>query len=281
MKYIGLLVFILYSCASTEMPERVDTEISIVTLNVHYLAVSNDFMKWDERKEAVTEVLKTFDADIMVFQEMETFERRQFSEKNIQLDWVMSQMPEYEAGAVGDPEVFPITQPILYRKDSYSLLEQGFFYFSSTPDIIYSWSWTNGFPYYATWVKLKHLDTERVFYVFNVHLDHSKSENRLKGTELILERMQGIEEPILLAGDFNSPPFYIEIQKIRRFGFSRVPIEGSTFHLNRGINIIPPIDHIFYSSELEQINYGIIRDKVLGVWPSDHYPLFAGFRFNN
>ena len=52
------------------------------------------------------------DADIIAFQEMESFGRG--ADKNINLvrDWLLSQNPDYAAGANGDASVLPITQPI-------------------------------------------------------------------------------------------------------------------------------------------------------------------------
>ncbi len=52
--------------------------------------------------------------------------------------------------AVGDPEEYPSTQPIMYLADRFSLLEQVFFFFSI-----------------------------RKFYVYNIHLEKNRSFNFL------------------------------------------------------------------------------------------------------
>lgn len=64
------------------------------------------------RKAPLDAVCKAMDADIIAFQEMESFGRG--ADKNINLvrDWLLSQNPDYAAGANGDASVLPITQPI-------------------------------------------------------------------------------------------------------------------------------------------------------------------------
>ena len=53
---------------------------------------------------------------------------------------------------------------------------------------------------------------------------------------------------------------------------------GSTFHFNRGLHLIPGIDHILFSGGLTSSRAAIVRDQPEGVWPSDHYPVAAGLK---
>ena len=73
-------------------------------------------------------------ADLIAFQEMETFEGGAFSFRNLQLDWILENLPAYAPAAAGNPEKYPGTQPILYRKGAFDVERQGFFFFSEEPD---------------------------------------------------------------------------------------------------------------------------------------------------
>ena len=127
-----------------------EARIVIGTFNVHYISPRQTKMIWEERRDGVVEVLRQGNADIIGFQEMETFVGGHWNDENKQLDWVLAHFPEYAATSVGDPRRYPWTQPILYRKSRFEALEQGFFFFSPHPDQIYSRSWTGGFPAFCS-----------------------------------------------------------------------------------------------------------------------------------
>jgi endonuclease/exonuclease/phosphatase family metal-dependent hydrolase len=58
-------------------------------------------------------------------------------------------------------------------------------------------------------------------------------------------------------------------------GLTVAETRGSTFHFNRGITVQPAIDHILYSRAFNHKNTRVIRDRIDGQWPSDHFPLFV------
>jgi hypothetical protein len=66
------------------------------------------------------------DADLVGFQEMKTFAGGHSGEENLQLDYLPARMPDY-------------------RPEDVEPLEQGFF-FSNTPDEVYSRPWFGRFP---------------------------------------------------------------------------------------------------------------------------------------
>ena len=105
-------------------------ELVVGSFNIHYTTPRQEKMIWEERREAVVEILRRAETDIIGFQEMETFAGGHFNRENKQLDWVLGHLPEYAAASVGDPNSYPSTQPILYRKSRFKALDQGFFFFS-------------------------------------------------------------------------------------------------------------------------------------------------------
>lgn len=248
------------------------------TFNIHYIAPWQEGIRWEERRDAVVSMLEDANADIMVFQEMETFEGGSYSEENRQLEWIARQFPGYAFAAVGDPQEYPSTQPVMYRRDRFEALDQGFFFFSPDPDEIYSRSWDGGFPAFASWVRLLDRRSDTSFYLYNVHFDHSSRRNRIKAAELVVDRLGDRDNPedsVILAGDFNAPWFFRPVQIVSDAGLDIADTTGSTFHLRRGINIIPAIDHVLASDGFEIGRTEVLRKRYGGVWPSDHYPVLV------
>ncbi|MFY0664472.1 MAG: endonuclease/exonuclease/phosphatase family protein [Natronospirillum sp.] len=251
--------------------------IRIATFNVHYISPQQTKMVWSERRGAVVAALRDMNADVVAFQEMETFIGGSGNPENQQLEWVLQHFPEYRAAAVGNPREYPSTQPIIYRADRFTPLEQGYFFYSSTPDVIYTRQWNGGHAYFSSWVKFQDLVHERQFYVLNVHNDYSSRSNRLKTTDLIIQRMRpwlASDTPIVVLGDFNAPGWFAEVDAIRDLGFTLAPSAGSTFHFNRGWHLFPAIDHLLFKGFQQQGDTERLNRQYEGVWPSDHHPIY-------
>jgi len=98
--------------------------LRVATFNVHYLDVRDDpgdgerpaVTRWEPRDRAVVSVLRYADADILAFQEMETFAGGHANSLNLQQETLQDAFPRYSFTATGDPEVFPSTQPVMYRR---------------------------------------------------------------------------------------------------------------------------------------------------------------------
>jgi endonuclease/exonuclease/phosphatase family metal-dependent hydrolase len=190
----------------------------------------------------------------------------------------MKQLPHYEVTAVGDPREFPSTQPVLYRRSRFEALEQGFFFFSSSPDVIYSKPWKGRYSAFCSWTRLLDRNTNRCLYVYNVHFDYSSAQNRLKSSRLVAQRVANRAHPeddVVVLGDFNAPGFFGAVTTLREKGFRLAQGYGSTFHFYRGINILPAIDHVLYAGALLHRETRVIRRRFGGVWPADHYPVFV------
>jgi endonuclease/exonuclease/phosphatase family metal-dependent hydrolase len=260
-------------------PAGIAADFTFGTFNIHYIAPWQERMRWEDRRDAVVDMLADADADIMAFQEMETFEGGSFNEENRQLEWIASHFPEYEFAAVGDPREYPSTQPIMYRAARFEALEQGFFFFSPNPDEIYSRSWDGGFPAFCSWARFRDIETGQAFYVYNLHLDHSSRGNRIRAAELVARRINSRKhesEPVIVAGDFNAPWFFRPVQIVADgSGLEIANTTGSTFHLRRGINLIPAIDHVLASEGFELERTKVLRRRYEGAWPSDHYPVLV------
>jgi endonuclease/exonuclease/phosphatase family metal-dependent hydrolase len=261
--------------------------LRVATYNVHYIILGQDTGPWsrgdwDRRKGPMDLAFKDIDADVIGFQEMESFARGNGGQVNLTLDWLLSNNPDYAAAAVGDPSVFASTQPILYRKDRLDVLDQGWFFFSDAPDVIYSRTFDGSFPAFTSWAAFQDRQTGAAFKVVNIHTDFGSLSNRLRSVALVADRIApwiDADETIFVIGDLNGRIGDKVVDILAETGLTFAPVKGSTFHFNRGINLFGAIDHIatIGNADLAAGPF-VLRQKYGGEWPTDHYPVIADYR---
>jgi len=283
---VVLAVGILVGCATGDLRHGEDNQgdLRVVSLNVHYYEPDRDHTDWAHRKLAVTAALKELAPDLILFQEMQTFEGRDDTNRNDQRDWVLQTVPGCTAGAsAADASTFPITQPIFFRTDRFRLVDQGWFFFSPTPDVAYARTWTNSWPSFTTWVLLEEARTGRRLYVYNTHPEAFSDTNQRRGMPLVRDRIEGRahpEVPVLLGGDFNQ---FGDDPKMRVFteaGLVRAPVDTPSFHFFLGLHLYPAIDHLFTSPTLHWLGGGAVQRQWEGYWPSDHHPVVGDFHWD-
>jgi len=276
------------SCASVNEPvaPAPSTAFRVSTLNVHYIRLgveTGDWSvgDWERRKGPLDEAFKSVDADIFAFQEMESFGRGDSDNVNLARDWLLEQNPGYAAGANGDSATFPSTQPIFYRTDRVRLVDQGWFFFSETPDVIYSRTFNGSYPAFASWAQFE-IGGEALR-VVNVHTDYASMENRRLSAALVRDRIAPwIEagERVMVVGDLNARAGGTPQQLIGEAGVAWIDVPGATYHLNRGLNLFGAIDHVGISTGISQVgDTQVVRRQFSGEWPTDHYPVVADFAF--
>lgn len=80
-------------------------------------------------------------------------------------------------------------------------------------------------------------------------------------------------------GDFNAWHGSAVFERMEAKGMSFQPLTCSTYHFNRGWNVISAIDHLATSSGIESVMTPIALSRQFeGEWPSDHYPVLGDFR---
>jgi endonuclease/exonuclease/phosphatase family metal-dependent hydrolase len=265
------------------VPEPVPGALRVATYNVHYIVMRAEtgpwsVGDWERRKGPLDDAFKTVDADVIGFQEMESFGGGNQSGINLTLEHLIGRNPGYAAAAVGDPAEFPSTQPILYRTDRLSLVDQGWFFFSDTPDVIYSRTFNGSYPAFASWARFREVDGAE-FLVMNVHFEYSSASNRLLSAELVVDRLQPFLEeglPVILLGDLNARLGSRTHEILAGAGLDFAPVEGATYHFDRGINLFGAIDHIGVTPQLAFAGEpAILRQQFRDEWPTDHYPVLV------
>lgn len=279
----------LVSCNSWPQQARAPSadSLRIGTYNVHYIWLgrqTGDWSvgDWDRRKAPLQAAFRAMEADIVGFQEMESFGRG-MAPQNLTLEYLQDQNPDYVAAAVGDPAVFPSTQPIFFRPDRLTLHDQGWFFFSDTPDVIYSRTFNGSWPAFASWAEFE--DTSgTVFRVYNLHTEYRSASNRQLTAALVAERIEApaAQMPVFVIGDFNAISGSTTLGILEDAGVQFHSPWGSTFHFNRGLNLFPAIDHIGGTDQIAAVGRAFsIRGKFEGEWPTDHYPVVGDFAFTS
>jgi endonuclease/exonuclease/phosphatase family metal-dependent hydrolase len=287
---LGLVVLLaalqIANSGSDPVPAKAAGALRIATHNVHYIdlrAPSGPWSRagWERRAGALDAAFKAMDADIVAFQEMESFEGGNGSSVNLARDALLAANPGFAAAASGDWRVFPSTQPIFYRADRFRLVDQGWFFFSDTPDVIYSRTFTGSWPAFASWAEFAPRDGRPTFRVVNVHFEYRSAGNRTLSAALVRDRIAPVVAagvPVLLAGDLNARHGSPTMRLLDEAGIVFAPVEGATYHANRGLNLLFAIDHIGATRDFRLTGGPVVlRRRFGGEWPSDHYPVFADY----
>jgi endonuclease/exonuclease/phosphatase family metal-dependent hydrolase len=290
---LGLMtaVLLLIACAAqwknsgvTPLPAPPPGTLRVATHNAHYIALDAEdgpwsVAGWEKRKGAFGAAFRALDADVVAYQEMESFSRGDDGSVNLARDYLLAENPGYRAAASGDWRHFPSTQAIFYRTARLTLLDQGWFFFSETPDVIYSRTFDGSYPAFASWARLAPVAGGKPFTVLNLHFDYSSRENRRRSAALVRARIapwltKG--EPVILLGDLNERAGSAIIRDFEAQGLAFAQTSGASYHFNRGINLFSAIDHIAVANGPAFVGPPVIfRQKFGGQWPSDHYPVVA------
>lgn len=261
--------------------------LRLASYNVHYILARQatgpwSLGDWETRKGPLDQAFKAIGADLIGFQEMETFTGGSMSRENLAMDWLLARNPGYAAAAQGDPAAFPSTQPIFYRSAALALLDQGWFFFSETPDVIYSRTFNGSYPAFASWAAFEERETGARFRVVNLHTDFASRSNRLRSVQLVAERIspwRDAGETIVVMGDFNARRGARTLEILEETGVTFAPVRGASFHFDRGINLFAAIDHIGWLGALRPAGDPVIlRGRFGGEWPTDHYPVVQDVR---
>ncbi|HWH08216.1 MAG TPA: endonuclease/exonuclease/phosphatase family protein [Candidatus Thermoplasmatota archaeon] len=248
--------------------------VKVMTFNLRRDKASDGENGWEQRRHAAAEVIRRHAPDLVGTQEGLPG----------QVGYLESHFPEYgflgEARFGGRNDEF---NAILYRKDRFKVLGTGNFWLSDTPDVPGSRTWGNLVPRMATWARFMDKDTGNVFHHLNTHLDHLVPRARKLGALLIQKRLPQ-DVPVLMTGDFNALQqggTYRYLTRAAGLTDSRwacaTPVESrwnATFHHFTGRGLYR-IDYVLGRHLARYSDYQVVRDRVEGKLPSDHFPVVA------
>lgn len=239
---------------------------------------------WPARSPRLVAVIEKHDPQIIGMQEA----------MYPQIKDLLAAMPAYDWIGLGrDGGSRGEFMAVFYKKDRLEPLEFDHFWLSDTPREIGSVSWGHDNRRMVTWVLFRERDTGQIFYLLNTHFDHRSREARQKSALLIRKAIDGLPEevPIILLGDFNATaekaePYNILTEQTRladswlaapeRFGENLNTFNGFRAGKHEGGN---RIDWILYSGQIEPLRIGIDDFAVDELYPSDHFPVIATFKY--
>ena len=174
--------------------------------------------------------------------------------------------------------------PIFYRTDCYKLIEKGSFWLSETPEKM-SKDWGSACYRICSYVILEDLASGMQFVVFNTHLDHVSDEARIKGIGVVLDKISQFGGlPSMIMGDFNAEEGSTTYNDVTKdFLDAKYELENpmiSCTYQNFGKELDNEcIDYFMISKTgIEVVDYKVVTDTFDGVYPSDHFPIFAEFK---
>ena len=155
--FILLFVLVFQSVYAEEL-------LSFATWNLRYANKKDSLAGngWTKRVEHISNVIRFNDLEVVNLQEMNEVDSVPMT------NMLLEKLPGYAAVTCGD-SLCKDYNPIVYKKESIRLMENGVFWFSPNPDSAEK-GWDAMYRRFCTWAKFE--KNGYSFYVFNVHWDH-------------------------------------------------------------------------------------------------------------
>lgn len=250
--------------------------LNLMTYNIRFDNPDDSLNAWPNRKDKVAAMIRFYDADIVCVQEALHHQLLDMEER----------LPGFFFSGVGrdDGRQQGEYSAILFDTTKFHLTDEGSFWLSQTPELP-SLGWDAACIRVCSWVRLKPVESEEVFFVFNTHFDHVGTAARENSAALIVAKIPEIAGnfPLILTGDFNAEPGDVVIQTISTkihdtYHISEEPPYGP-FGTWNAFDYTSPldrrIDYVFVSSQIEVIKYGVLTDSDNHRFPSDHLPVLV------
>lgn len=254
--------------------------IKVMTFNIRWSGPDQGGNNWDIRKSAVLRLLQKHRPDIIALQETSPD----------QLEFLKSSLPAYQVfSALHDLDA---AQPIFFRRNRFKFDTGGSFWLvekSALP----------GGARRCAWLTLIQTDIDQKIIVFNAHLDHRSALSRKSSVISLTQELITRESAAtyLIMGDFNDVDTSPIISYLRgeasisdragKLHHNRLPLRDAvrefypdtsnlgTAHGFLGRQDGPRIDYIFFTGGIRVLGAGVIHDREDGVFPSDHFPVWA------
>ncbi|MBY0243821.1 MAG: endonuclease/exonuclease/phosphatase family protein [Sphingobacteriaceae bacterium] len=256
--------------------------LKLMTYNIRLDIASDGENDWAHRKDFFNGQMKFYEPDVFGVQE---------AMPNQVID-IATALPAYRYVGIGREEGgMGEASAIFYKKERLKILESNTFWLSESPDKV-SKGWDAACNRVCTYAKFQDLKTNKIFWVFNTHLDHVGEEARTKGIALILstiEKLNHKKYPVFFMGDFNSQPDTDRIVDLKKIMDDSIELSQEkpfgpygTFNLFRYNEAVKyRIDYIFISRDqkIKVKKYAVLTDAKDLHYPSDHFPVFIEINY--
>lgn len=253
-------------------------QLTVASFNIRLKTNADTGNLWDDRKQAVTNLIRFHEFDIFGIQEG-------FDE---QVQDMKEQLPGFDYIGVGrdDGAKKGEHSAVFFNTDRFRLIKEGTFWLSPTETEKPNKGWDAALPRICTWGVFEDLKNGKQFIFMNTHFDHVGVEARRESAKLILEKATELAQnlPIILTGDLNVDEhneayFTLENSGVVKdvYGLANIVYEPNSSFNGWGKSLAPKqrIDHIFITEPFTVHKYGILTDTYMGKFPSDHFPVVS------
>ena len=275
---VSAVLMVLPFISSAQKQTR-DYDLKVMSYNIRMGTAKDGTNSWEYRYPATAMMIQDQKPDVFGVQEAFDFQIR-FIEDNF---------TDYDCVGVGrdNGKSEGEHMSIFWNKKTVKMIKWGTFWLSETPEKP-SKGWDAACKRIATWALMKDKNTGKMFYFVNTHLDHRGSEARRQGLNLIVSRIDEINQkgyPMVLTGDFNMKPDDAALTGLEQKMQSARKIAPKTDN-HATLNLWGKgkadmvIDYIYVSGFSACPEYHTITEKY-GAWKyvSDHYPIYAKLIF--
>jgi endonuclease/exonuclease/phosphatase family metal-dependent hydrolase len=285
-------------------------DISVLTFNIRLSTGEiGQPEEWKNRRPGAVELIKRGDYDFVGIQEAILHPTRE----------ELSQVGNLKADLPGYGMVFRSRDvsaergegtPLMYNKSRWMLDESecGVFWLSLTPDKPGSKLFDAECPRTVCWGRFIRLEngkpTDKAVYFYNTHLDHVGTKARVEGAMILADFIakRKHDDPVFVTGDMNCPKdspamLYLAGAKITSTDPNKkieiqspVPLidvhavlhpntDEQTYHDWGKGHYNKRIDFIWASPCFKPVSSRVIKEKVNGLFLSDHHPVEATVKY--
>lgn len=253
-------------------------KLRVMTFNIRYDTKNDGEYRFDNRKSGIKEFLDREKPDLIGFQEVLPHVRQ----------WLSDNLDDYVLLGMGRGKNYDDeSNSIAYKRDSFDLVHFEQFWLSDTPNVPGSSFHLDQSPCPRICVTATLVDrkTAKVFKFANTHLDHVGEYARICGASMIVSKLcSDASVPFVLTGDFNARPNDAEIRLIKNAPdvlelTEDIPDDSFTFHDYGRIKKDYKIDYIFSNGTAVPKSLIVHKDKMNGIYLSDHYPISVEVEF--
>ena len=281
--FLSIAAALMLPCVCFAGKKEKDAEISVISYNIRLGSANDGTNSWAFRYPATAMMLQDQHPDIFGVQEA----------LPEQVNYILSCFDgrrgniSYKSVGVGrdDGKKKGEHMSIFYDSRKIKLLKWGTYWLSETPEKP-SRGWDAACYRTATWALMKDKESGKLFYYVNTHLDHKRTEARIKGLALIVERIASMNPenyPMILTGDFNVGPDNPCLKSLEGKMLSARESAASSDSkpsFNGWGKKYTVLDYIYYSgfsecSEFLTVDKPYMDRKFI----SDHYPIKAVLKF--
>ena len=249
---------------------------NVISSNIRFDNPADGAHSWKARREILASTLNNFLPDVVGTQEGWEPQLRDL-ESRLKGLAIIDENREWI-----DDRMYPT---LYFNPLKFQLINSGDIWLSETPYIAATKSFGSAFPRLCTWAVLKENTGGREFFFVNAHLDHLESSTRKEQIKVLINEVSKVRGnlPIVMTGDFNESPFESVRKEIEESDLNLVDPwitlareEVESHHSFKGQDKNGSrIDWILISDDLNCSDIQLFQKSIDGIFPSDHFPVFA------